>query len=50
MTLRIYNGNCKAAETEMALACDKIGRPNQSETTGNSQRQANKGCVEKEVD
>ena len=43
-------GNCKTAETEMVWAPDKIGRPNQSDTTGNSRRPANKRYAEKEVD
>ena len=33
----------------MVWAPDKIGRPNQSDTTGNSRRPANKGYAEKEV-
>ena len=33
----------------MVSACDNIGRPNQSDTTGNSQRQAKKKQAEKEV-
>ena len=51
MTVRISPGNCKAAETE--TACDKIGRPNQSETTGNCQGKRIRGrrvYAEKEVD
>ena len=32
----------KAAKTEMAWARDKIGRPNQSNTKGNSRRQSKK--------
>ena len=49
-TVRRSPGNCKAAETKMVWARDKIGRPNQSDTTGNSRRPANKGYAEKEVD
>ena len=45
-----YHGNCKAAKTEMVWAHDKIGRPNQSDTTENSRRQAKKGQAEKELD
>ena len=41
---------CKTAETEKVWAPDKIGRPNQRDTTGNSRRPANKGYAEKEVD
>ena len=51
VTVRISPGNCKAAETE--TACDKIGRPNQSETTGNCQGKRKRGrraYAEKEVD
>ena len=50
MTVRISPGNCKAAETE--TACDKIGRPNQSETTGNCQGKRIRGrraYAEKEI-
>ena len=49
-TLRRYPGNCKAAKTEMVLARDKIGLLNQSDTTGNSRRQAKKRQAEKELD
>ena len=39
--------NCKAAKAEMEWARDKIGRPNQSDTTVNSRRQAKKEQAEK---
>ena len=48
-TVRRSPGNCKMAKTEMVWARDKIGRPNQSDTIGNSRRQAKKGQAEKEV-
>ena len=46
-TVRRSPGNCKAAKTEMVWACDKIGWPNQSDATGNSRRQTNKGRPKK---
>ena len=49
-TVRRSPGNCKAPKTEMVWARDKIGRPNQSDITGNSRRQSKKGQAEKEVD
>ena len=49
-TIRRSPGNCKAAITEMVWARDKIGRPNQSKTTGNSRRQSKKGQAEKELE
>ena len=49
-TIRRSSGNCKAAKTEMVWACEKIGRPNQSNTTGNSRRQSKKGQAEKELE
>ena len=49
-TVRRSPGNCKAVKTEMVWARDKIGRPNQSNTTGNSQRQSKKGQAEKELE
>ena len=49
-TIRRSPGNCKAAKTEMVWACDKIGRPNQSNTTGNNRRQSKKGQAEKELE
>ena len=49
-TVRRSRGNCKAAKTEMVWALDQIGRSNQSNTTGNSRRQAKKGQAEKELD
>ena len=39
---RISSGNCKVAKTEMLWGRDKIGRSNQSYTTGNSRSQAKK--------
>ena len=50
MTMRRSPGNCKAAKTEMVRARDKIGRPNQSNTTGNSRRLSKKGQAEKELE
>ena len=47
MTVRRSPGNCKAAKTEMVWARDKIGRPNQSNTTENSRRQSKKGQAKK---
>ena len=35
---KFNNGNCKVAKTEMVWERDEIGRPNQSNTTGNSRR------------
>ena len=49
-TIRRSHGNCKAAKTEMVWARDKIGRPNQRNTTGNSRRQSKKGQAEKELE
>ena len=49
-TIRRSPGNCKAAKTEMVRARDKIGRPNQSDITGNSRRQSKKGQAENELD
>ena len=50
MTIRRSPGNCIAAKTEMVWARDKIGRPNQSNTTGNSRRQSKKGQAAKELE
>ena len=41
-TVRRSPGYCKAAKTEMVWTRDKIGRPNQSDTSGNSRRQSKK--------
>ena len=49
-TVRRSPGKCKAAKTEIAWVRDKIGRPNQSDTRGNSQRQSKKGHAENELD
>ena len=44
-------GNCKTAKTEeIVWASDKIGRPNQSNTTGNSRMQSKKGQAEKDLE
>ena len=50
MTIGRSPGNCKAAKTEMVLSRDQIGRPNQSNTTGSSRRQWNKGQAEKDLE
>ena len=44
---KIASGNCKVAKTEMVWGRDKIGRPNQSDTIGNSRRHAKKWQSEK---
>ena len=50
MTVRIFPGNFNAAKNEMVWACDKTGRSNQSDTTGNSRRQSNKRQADKGLD
>ena len=49
-TVRRSPGHCKATKTEMVWEREKIGWPNQGDTTGNSRSQVKKDQAEKEVD